>query len=716
MSKSTFSQAVRAEYKNEVREIKIKGDIKIPKQSTPLTNLMPTYSGTYTYLNLTMEINNQHVKIYGTTSSSSIDFPNYPSLTLQAGRYKLKMNITKNTNNSYIGTQFGEFDISYNPNDDYPNIYAYEKVYTQSHTINGIGFRFPNNENIDVEFDLILNEIEDDINTSLMPTYNAQESIGNATLTINNDIFTMQGNNGYNTGSGIQYQSFTLPAGKYGLRIRTISGTNDFGIIINDNNYNASITAYTDKNEYIELKEATTFNYAQIQTPNVNTNYDDVYELLLFEDVENQKEYDTFTIGEGTTLGETPNPQILNFNVDETSDIYYEKMPFSEMCVEVDNTDGYFSDFTENSITSLLNKDCYIDIYLDVNNTDWCKSWTMQFDRLSADNESAKLYFKPYVSSVIGLEQLYDKNKQFLDNTGIWDLEKFNSYMKTNYDVEIEEDETYTGRIMVNWAGSKNIDSMLLQFASAVGNNEKGQILSIKENKKLRYKRFVVNGTTQDDITSDIIIQKPIITKETLQGIVNKFISIKSYTSSPVNWQKQVDGVLKEDTDVLVVYENDYDLSNVSTSDITITGASLVSVSHSISGGAMGLGSHYLLLEISGNAGERYTININASVPHTDEISSHEEIYAKGSYETTKDFIKLQLDEVINTYYWEQLLNHLQKKITFQVKALPYLQVGDSITLENEGNVVITELHTKWNNGFLMDVVAYKVEYFLGNN
>ena len=31
-------------------------------------------------------------------------------------------------------------------------------------------------------------------------------------------------------------------------------------------------------------------------------------------------------------------------------------MPFSELTVDVDNTDGFFSDFSENSITDRLNK------------------------------------------------------------------------------------------------------------------------------------------------------------------------------------------------------------------------------------------------------------------------------------------------------------------------------------------------------------------------
>lgn len=600
MSKSTFPQAVRDEYKQREREIKIKGELKIPKSSAEPIE--------YT----TFEIGE------GTTHQSSNLLPEYQ------GEYE-------------VDTIYGHFKATYN---------------------NGV---ITLKGNLDFQTNVF--RFQD------FPMFSLPQ--GTYTLSLNH----ISGNTQDSHSQYIDLDNSELP-GQDGFRIYFDDGT-DTG---NYDSFNR-ITMSLDRSYH----------------------YDDTYTLMLNEGTEAMPFEKSGIISA---------PQILDFDADEKSDIYYESMPFSELNLEVDNTDGYFSDFTDNSIVDSLNKECYIDFYLNVNNTGWCKAWTMQFDTLTADNQKAKLTFKPYCSFVINTEQIYDKNKYFLNNFE-WNLQEFDIYMKDNYDINIEQDETNSGLITVNDEGTKDIKGMLLEFGSAVANLEKGQILTIKDNKILRYKLNTRSGIAQEDLTENELLDKPLISKEILKGIVKRFKQIKSYTSESINWQKQVEGILKDNTDVLVIYGDDFDMTYVSSNDITITNATLISVNHTTTGALYGLGSHYLIIEITGNVGDRYTIEINANIPRVQEVSEHEEIYAKGTYQTTEDFIKLNVSEIINEKYWTQLVDNMEKKIELQIKALPYLQVGDTISIPGEGNVVIAEIHTSWSDGFKMKIIAYKVKYTL---
>lgn len=339
----------------------------------------------------------------------------------------------------------------------------------------------------------------------------------------------------------------------------------------------------------------------------------------------------------------------------------------------------------------------------------------MQFDSLTADNQRAHLVFKPYCTSIINMDQIYDKDKQYLKSSGVWSMTDFADYMFNNYDINLSQDESTGSVIVLNYPNAKAVKDLLLKYGAGVANFENGQMLSILDNKRMRYKLNTRIGTTQEDITDNELLEKPLITKEELEGIVLTSRTIKSYSSTSTNWQKTISSVLKNTTDILVVYGEEYNMVGVSANDITMTGATLVSVSYIPYGGVAGNGSHYLVIEITGNVGDRYTIEINSSLAREEEVETKQEIYAKGSYETTDNFLKINSFEYANSQYWFKLLDHLTKKVEMQIKALPYLQVGDSITLDDVGNVVIAEIHTSWSDGFKMKIIAYKVEYALYN-
>lgn len=532
-------------------------------------------------------------------------------------------------------------------------------------------------------------------------------------LTINNDIFTIYGTYTYNQAI---YNSGTyplsLPAGTYTIAIEPIVNVQPFTITFSDNvtyeNFYASTSetprTFTLENDFVARGGIRTSKLSS----GIYTN--EQYKITLVAGTSiGQTNNDSYGINDHFIIGDTGEVDILDYRVDETSDLYYERMPFSELNIDVDNLDGYFSDFTENSIVDKLNENCFIDLYLNVNDTGWIKAWTMQYDSLKADNQKAKLTFKPYCEKVIKQEQIYDKNKYFLLNTPIWDITYFNNYMLDNYQIGIEQDNDYSGSIIVNKQGTRTINNMLLEFGSAVASLEKGQILTIKDNNKLRY-RVITSQYANEYLTNDEILEKPLLTKETLQGIVNQFNTIISYSVSSATFEKEIESVFRNNTETLVIYGESFDLSNIQSSSITLTNATLVSYATTLSGGAYGVGSHYLVLEIMGNIGDRYTININANLPYVENEDIHKEIYTKDEYVNTDNFIKLDVPDIINTKYWEQLVENLEKKIELKIKALPYLEVGDIISVDNE-KFVITELHTTWSDGFKMNVIGYKIKY-----
>ena len=131
----------------------------------------------------------------------------------------------------------------------------------------------------------------------------------------------------------------------------------------------------------------------------VNQVYNESFKLILNEGTEPCDWWEEGSSGglvdNVFTFGEDGICEIIDFNITEKSDIYYEQMPYSEISFYVDNSKGYFNDFSTNSIVNSLTKDVVLNLYLKINNTDWLNAWTMQFESLSADNDRATLIFKP---------------------------------------------------------------------------------------------------------------------------------------------------------------------------------------------------------------------------------------------------------------------------------------------------------------------------------
>lgn len=740
MAKSEFSSEVRDEYKENVREIKVKGNLVLHDDGIEEGNMLSlsAFNG-YTSDDLLFTTNANRVRITGNTPTSGIYQYYYPvqitennfdvfNIKRATQLYKFKMKILNNEYNTSLKVKLliyrnndyeGVFEISENweiydllTKRGYLDLYI--PGYPEYVEIKGIEFYFmtPSGSTHDVDLELELNFCEEDITKitgdTLMPDYIGSKDLGNnVSVSINKNIFTFNGTSNASADKSLlptdyPLSSFILPAGNYIFRGIKQSGSGDTiypnifyrevgggssNIQLNSSNLNT----YTFKSDIEIIGLSAWFNS--------NYSYNGEFNFTIFED---QIDNGTFIIGENGKC------QILDFRVDETSDIYYESMPFSELNVDVDNSDGYFSDFSETSIVSQLNKNCYIDFYLNVNNTGWCRTWTMQFDSLKADNQKATLTFKPYCMSTYN-SMIYDKNK-ILNNYPSLTKERLADLIYDNYGVELTAEAQY-GFVLVNDDGvSSKVSDLLYRFAGDLPVLEEPQMLTISDNKFFKYKliSFSDEATLDDELDDDVILEKPLITKETLEGYVLNYQYIMGVISNDNKLQKSITSIFRNSHETLLIYCDDLEARDITQNDITLTNATFEWLGTITRGSTFNYGMRYILLEISGNVGDRYTIDIDATIRKID-ITETQKVYSKGQYENIDNFIKIF--GFNNGFYWRQLMDNMEKKIELKIKALPYLQVGDKISVNDEEKYVITEIHTSWSNGFIMDVKAYKINY-----
>ena len=585
---------------------------------------------------------------------------------------------------------------------------------------------------------------------NLLPTYTTTKHStinGNdITLNINNWDCTL---NGYATSENFigwflsDAPTFTLPAGTYTLTlIQEVSKGNQTSKYRFTLPYLKSPSPDVDPywqlwnistengptTEKLYISQTKTLEYEQTigisqfldfgvgKNENVNQVYNENFKLMLNEGTEMWPWWEggssSGLVNDVFTLGEDGICQIIDFNVDETTDIYYEKMPYSELTITVDNSKGYFSDFGENSIVKKLTKDVKMNFYLNINDTGWIKTWTMQFDSLKADNDRAKLTFKPYCISIFNSEIHEGRLFSTQAELSYTDLQ----YIIGDYHVNLYPYYN-VGSINTNdYHILKNVSDLLIAYAGDLTEQQQPQLLAITDNQNLTYKRIQYNSKVDtphadENLLNNELLEKPIVTKEELQELIINYKNIIGLSQSTSKFQKTITFLCEYGTETLVIFCDNLDANGITENDITLTNANLEWLG--VSYDELNIASRYLLISISCNPGEECTININANLQKI-ELNENQVIHTKRK-NVDKDSI-MQIDGFSNGLYWETLKSKMSKKIKLKTTALPYLQVGDCITFEEEGKtpslndkVVITEIHTTWESGFKMEIIAYKV-------
>jgi len=407
-------------------------------------------------------------------------------------------------------------------------------------------------------------------------------------------------------------------------------------------------------------------------------------------------------------LNEENECKILSFNIDEKADIYYTSLPYNTMTIEVDNEKGYFTNFSQYDITTLLNNNCYVELYINEiddktnNNLNYRKIMTMNFDEISSsDYEKAKLSFKSCISSLKTLK-LKDINyelfsKEFASESDIQD------WFLHNYNIVVNNKEGTDYPFQLVYKHIKTPQDVLLSAIDGIEN-----LLLLTTNYKNEIVYRLENTNAHEMISRDLQLENPTIKRETsYQGAIYNYNAEFGYTYQEKEYKKSITDTLEESSDSIVLTDYDYDLSDIITNDITSSEVNITVHKNSNIATA-------IVLDILGNIGTKYTINIeHEDLPYINVLKENT-LYVGN---TTKNSKQLTLkDAQMSISYYDTLFgeNSLHSKIELKCIGLPYLEVGDNVTIVNKDNntsqIVITELNLNYDGGLTMNIKGYEFE------
>ena len=397
--------------------------------------------------------------------------------------------------------------------------------------------------------------------------------------------------------------------------------------------------------------------------------------------------------------------KILGFNINEKADIYYTSLPYNTMTIEVDNEKGYFTDYDPDNIISNLNSDCYIDLFIKINNDDYYKINTMKFDKISSsDYEKAKLSFKSSLSLIPDLA-LKDKDEFFIQYP-LWSMSTLLAYIENNYDIKCYSDVRTNSVVNTINQNSKSVQNLILQAGTKYGNLSNATFVINNSEDKIVFRTW--KNYAQDTILLDYQLEKPVVKREnTYNGVLYNYLLDSSYTSTSETFSKIINGYLTEKREVLIIRDNDYILNTITINDITISGDIDLEVETTNNN------ENIVALIINGEIGTEYTIEINKS-----NISKKaNDNFGQKSYgiiNKTSKIIRIETTSALNGDYYNLILN--EKKIKSYIEAkiigLPYIEIGDTVEIETENAKIlmtITETDKNYDGGCTMTIKGYEL-------
>ena len=403
-------------------------------------------------------------------------------------------------------------------------------------------------------------------------------------------------------------------------------------------------------------------------------------------------------------LTEENEAKVLSFSIDEKCDVYYTSLPCNTMTIEVDNEKGYFTDYDEDSIVRKLNKDCYVELYLSINDGDYKKIMKMNFDKISySDYYKAKLSFKSNISKLKDLP-LRDRNEDFTKTS--WGRAGVASWFNANYDIRYVYSGTNITTLNSTDIKANSVENILLASGSKLSSLEYAGITTNDTQDRIVLKNW--KSTADDKITKDYELEKPILKREnTYDGLQYTYCSSQTYTQSNETYNRVIDGVLTSMNEALVIRDNDYKLSTLTSSNISITGnPTLEVVTYSSN-------DNIVILKLSGNLGDEYTITINKSNIYKKESEALRTKKLGNVNDNSKVLTIYQTSPLYYDYY-NLILNEKKIKSYVEVKlmGLPYLELGDTIEVETDNaNVLITisEIELNFENGLIQTICGYEL-------
>lgn len=396
--------------------------------------------------------------------------------------------------------------------------------------------------------------------------------------------------------------------------------------------------------------------------------------------------------------------KILSFNINEKTDVYYTSLPYNTMIIEVDNEKGYFTDYDPDSIVNKLNTECYVDLFIKINEDDYYKIMTMKFDKISSsDYEKARLSFKSSISILNNLP-LRDKNNIFSAN--LINKITLKNYFLDNYNLKLITDVNDNVLMFkTGFAENMSVQNILLQAGTRYGDLSNA-VLTLNDSQD-RIVQRTWKAEKQDLITRDLQLEKAIIKREdNYRGLKRKYVKNGNWQNTTDTYSYSFSGKLTTSSEIIVLFNKNYKINDVTINDITVVGN--VSVNVETSGSA-----EILELSINGNIGTNYTITINKS----NIIKNIGNNYAEeviGNIDDTSKILNITENAPLLSNYYNLILLERQIKSNIEIRAmgLPYLEVGDTIEVETELAKIlmtISELNMNFDGGLTMTIKGYEL-------
>ena len=394
--------------------------------------------------------------------------------------------------------------------------------------------------------------------------------------------------------------------------------------------------------------------------------------------------------------------QILGFNINEKSDIYYTSLPYNTMTIDVNNEKGYFTDYDSDSIINKLNSDCYVDLFCNINNGDYFKLMTMNFDKIqSSDYEKAKLSFKSSISLLKNLP-LRDKNKYFV--YPYWNMTTLLNYFIVNYKINARSDVITNSVVNTASLTSTSAENLLLKAGTRYGELSNALIVTNNTNNDISLRKWENKGN--ETILQNYQLEKPIIKREnTYQGINYEYINSYEYASSNETYQRTINGILTRKKEILVYKDVNYRISDLTINDFSISSGITLNIEI--------INTTTILLIIEGNINQEYTISMlkeNIYKRTNDDIREKN----TGVINDTSKVLKIKKNSPLNDGYYNLILSEKKVKSNIEVKimALPYLEVGDTVEIETDLakiTMTITEINMIFDGALIMTIKGYEL-------
>lgn len=412
------------------------------------------------------------------------------------------------------------------------------------------------------------------------------------------------------------------------------------------------------------------------------------------------------------------NCEILSININEKADIYYTSLPYSTMTIEINNEYGYFTDEDENSIVNLLNSDCYVDLFMKINDGNYFKIKTMNFSKISySDYKIAKLEFTSCISKVNDI--VYEKDKNEMIRTAYnkdFGFDKWRKYVDDNYNMKCVSDHPLIDTMYYISLGNymiKDFKTFVLYTGTGpLGGLYRGTgtLLTSDYNNCLMYK--AISNISNETINKDLQLEFPKIRKDNIYKKV-KYSLYQSVTEeqTSLTYKRRLNNKLQSKKDVLIYRDNNYTVSDITINDITVQGNVNVTIGQNAQNYR-----NILTIIVEGEIGEDYAITINKSNISIINYEG-EEIYAFGT-----DLMGEGRTLVINPsatyrsgittflYIKKPVLSYIEVKMM----GLPYLEIGDTITIDLENKsekIIITDINTNFKEGFIQTIKGYKLDW-----